>query len=265
MASDREITLGDIGSTIWRGKWYVVLAAVLGGLIGLLLTFTGGTKYTASSQVYLGQATTMMGNLAQTAGTNPLTAATILQGDAIVDAVAAETGLTRSQVRADSDVSVSRAPGTTNTNQPAIAQITARTDSAKRSIALANTYADIALGGANAGYAVVLKTLEGQVRTGRATVARLTAQLKGAGVNQALVASQLATQQTDLATAQLQLARVQQIEAPSVVSKATSASSSSSGRNRVRTIIIGAIIGLLLGIVVALIIGGSRRRGAATA
>ena len=62
-----------------------------------------------------------------------------------------------------------------------------------------------------------------------------------------------------------QLARVQQIEAPSVVSKATSASSSSSGRNRVRTIIIGAIIGLLLGIVVALIIGGSRRRGAATA
>ena len=265
MASDREITLGDIGGTIWRGKWYVVLAAVLGGVIGLLLTFTGATTYTASSQVYLGQATTMMGNLAQTAGTNPLTAATVLQGDVIVDEVAAKTGLTRGQVRSDSDISVSRAPGTTNTNQPAIAQITAHTDTADRSIALANTYADVALGGANAGYAVVVKTLEGQVRTGQAAVLRLTGQLKGAGANQGLVASELATQQTNLATAQLQLARVQQIEAPSVVSKATSASSSSSSRNRVRTIVIGAVIGLLLGLVVALIIGGSRRRGASTA
>ena len=118
MASDREITLGDVGRTIWRGKWYIVLAAVLGGLIGLLLTFTGGTKYTASSQVYLGQATTMMGNLAQTAGTNPLTAATILQGDAIVDEVAAKTGLTRGQVNSDTDISVSRAPGTTNRSTP---------------------------------------------------------------------------------------------------------------------------------------------------
>ena len=265
MESDREITLGDIGGTIWRGKWYVVLAAVLGGVIGLLLTFTGATTYTASSQVYLGQATTMMGNLAQTAGTNPLTAATVLQGDVIVDEVAAKTGLTRGQVRSDSDISVSRAPGTTNTNQPAIAQITAHTDTADRSIALANTYADVALGGANAGYAVVVKTLEGQVRTGQAAVLRLTGQLKGAGTNQGLVASELATQQTNLATAQLQLARVQQIEAPSVVSKATSASSSSSSRNRVRTIVIGAVIGLLLGLVVALIIGGSRRRGASTA
>ena len=265
MASDREITLGDIGGTIWRGKWYIVLAAVLGGLIGLLLTFTGGTKYTASSQVYLGQATTMMGNLAQTAGTNLLTAATILQGDAIVDEVSAKTGLTRGQVNSDTDISVSRAPGTTNTNQPAIAQITTHTDSADLSVKLANTYADVALSGANAGYGVVLKTLQDQVRTGRLAVAGLTAQLKGAGANQALVASELATQQTNLATAQLQLARVQQIEAPSVVSKATSASSSSSGRNRARTIIIGAVIGLLLGIVIALIIGGSRRRGAATA
>lgn len=265
MASDREITLGDVGRTIWRGKWYIVIAAVLGGLIGLLLTFTGGTNYTASSQVYLGQATTMMGNLAQTAGTNPLTAATILQGDAIVDAVAEKTGLSRSTVNADTDISVPRAPGTTSSNQPAIATITARTSNADQSVKLANTYAEVALEGANAGYAKVQQTLEDQVRTMRATVAVLRAELKGAGANQALVASQLASQQTDLATAELQLARVQQIESPSVVKLAKSASSSSSGRNIVRTVIIGVVIGLLLGIVVALIVGGSRRRGAGAA
>ena len=40
MASDREITLGDIGRTIWRGKWYVVLsveAAFAGGTLALWL------------------------------------------------------------------------------------------------------------------------------------------------------------------------------------------------------------------------------------
>ena len=84
MASDREVTLGDVGRRIWRGKWYVVVVTILGALIALALTFTGCTKYTATSQVYLGQATTMMGNLASTPGSNPLTAATIAAGLALV-------------------------------------------------------------------------------------------------------------------------------------------------------------------------------------
>ena len=261
MASDREITLGDVGRTIWRGKWYIVIAAVVGAAIGLLFTLTSTTQYTASAKVYLGQATTMMGNLAQTAGTNPLTAATVLQGDVVVDAVAEKTGLTRSQVNSGSDISVPRAPGTTSTNQPAIATITARTGSADTSIALANAYAEVALAGANSGYARVQQTLENQVRVATADVAALRAQANRGGGSQSAIISQLASLRTDLATAQLQLARVQQIEAPAVVSLAKSAASSSSS-NRMRTAIIGGLIGLLLGTVVALIVGGTRRRGA---
>ncbi len=265
MASDREITLGDVGRRIWRGKWYVVVVTILGALIALALTFTGGTKYTATSQVYLGQATTMMGNLAQTAGTNPLTAATILQGDQVVGAVAEKTGLTPGQVNSDVDVSVTRAPGTTNTNQPAIAGITARTDSADQSVKLANAYAEAALEGANGGYQKVVDTLQRQVREMRADVAVLARQVRAGGANQALAASELATQRTDLATAELTLARVQQIEAPAVVKLATSASASNSSANRVRTTVVGAVIGLALGLVLALILGGPRRRDAATA
>ncbi len=265
VASDREITLGEVGYRIWRGKWYVVVAAVAGAVIGLLLTFTSETKYTASAKVYLGQATTMVGNLAQTAGTNPLTAATILQGDAIVDAVAKTTGLTRSSVNAAVNISVPRAPGTTSGNQPAIASITAKTDSADQSVALANAYAAQALAGANSGYTKVTRTLEHQMKAMRADIAALTAQVSGAGASQGAVVSQLAAQRTNLATTELQLARVQQIEAPAVVSRAKSASSSSSGGNRARTTIIGAVIGLLFGIVVALVLSNTRRRGTATA
>ena len=64
MASDREITLGNVWSAIWRGKWIVVGVTVVAALVAFALTFTQDTTYTATSKVYLGQATTMMGNLA---------------------------------------------------------------------------------------------------------------------------------------------------------------------------------------------------------
>ena len=89
MASDREITLGDLWRAIWRGKWIVLATTVIAGLVAFGITYTADTTYSATSKVYLGQATTILGNLASTPGTNPLTAATMLQGDAVVDAVAA--------------------------------------------------------------------------------------------------------------------------------------------------------------------------------
>ena len=88
MASDREITLGDLWRAIWRGKWIVLATTVIAGLVAFGITYTADTTYSATSKVYLGQATTILGNLASTPGTNPLTAATMLQGDAVVDAVA---------------------------------------------------------------------------------------------------------------------------------------------------------------------------------
>ena len=103
MASDREITLGNVWSAIWRGKWIVVGVTVVAALVAFALTYTQDTTYTATSKVYLGQATTMMGNLASTPGTNPLTAATVLQGDRVVGAVAKATGLTPSTVRSRTD------------------------------------------------------------------------------------------------------------------------------------------------------------------
>ena len=258
MASEREITLGDVWRAIWRGKWIVVGTTVLAALIAFALTFTADTTYTASAKVYLGQATTMMGNLASTPGTNPLTAATMLQGDAVVAAVAKDTGLTPSTVRARTDVAVPRAPGTVTANQPAIATITATTAERDDSIRLANAYAKAALAGASGGYDTVSATLERQVRQLRAEEIRLAAAARRQPGNDLL--TQLNDVREVLTTSELQLARVQQIEAPAIVTVATGAASSGSTTNRARTTILGAVIGFLIGIVIALAISGGIRR-----
>lgn len=259
MASDREITIGDVWGAIWRGKWIVVATTVVAALVAFAITFTSSTTYTASSKVYLGQATTMMGNLASTPGTNPLTAATILQGDTVVDAVAEATGLTPSTVRSRTDVAVPRAPGTVTTNQPAIATISATMAEKDAAIRLANAYAEAALGNASSGYETVSTTLQQQVRRLRAEQVRLQAAIARQPSPENL--NQLTDLREVLSTSELQLARVQQIEAPSIVTLAKGAASSASTSNRVRTTVIGAVIGFLVGIVIALATSGGIRRG----
>ncbi len=263
MASDREITLGDVGRAIWRGKWIVVATTLIAAAVAYGITFTSDTTYTANARVYLGQATTMMGNLASTPGTNPLTAATVLQGDAVVGAVAEDTGLTPGQVRARTNVAVPRAPGTTSTNQPAIATITARTSTRDDSVRLANAYAEAALEGASAGYASVSTTLEQQVRRMRAEEVRLQALIRRQPTPDNL--SRLTDLREVLTTSELQLARVKQIEAPAIITLATGAASSDSTSERVRTAVVGGIIGLLVGLVIALATSGGIRREAGPA
>ncbi len=263
MASDREITLGDLWRAIWRGKWIVVATTVVAALVAFALTFTSDTTYTASAKVYLGQATTMMGNLASTPGTNPLTAATVLQGDAVVAAVAEATGLSPGAVRARTDVAVPRAPGTVTANQPAIATITARTSTRDESVRLANAYAEAALKGASGGYDAVSTTLEQQVRRMQAEEVRLQALVRRAPTPDNL--SRLTDLREVLTASELQLARVKQIEAPAIITLATGAASSDRTSNRVRTASTGAIIGFLVGIVIALATSGGIRREAGPA
>ncbi len=259
MPSDREITVGDLWRAIWRGKWIVVATTIVAALVALGITFTADTTYTAATKVYLGQATTMMGNLASTPGTNPLTAATMLQGDTVVDAVAKATGLTPGTVRAKTDVAVPRAPGTVTTNQPAIATISAAMANPDDAVRLANAYADAALISASTGYEAVTGTLRQQVTRLRAEQVRLQAALARQPTPENL--NQLTDLREVLATAELQRARVQQIEAPGIVTVAKAASSSASTSNRIRTTVIGGVIGFLVGIVIALATRGGIRRG----
>ena len=46
---------------LWGGRWLILAATVIAALVGLILTFVTETTYVATSEVYLGQATTISG------------------------------------------------------------------------------------------------------------------------------------------------------------------------------------------------------------
>ena len=78
----------------------------------------------ATSEVYLGQATTISGTPVSTPTTNPATAPTALTGDNLVTQVARELDVSPSRVRDGVEVTAPRAPGGAVGNQPTIATVT---------------------------------------------------------------------------------------------------------------------------------------------
>ena len=68
---DREITLRDYGRVLWSGRWLILATTVVAAIVGLLLSFASTTTYTASAELFVGQATTISGTPVSTPGTNP--------------------------------------------------------------------------------------------------------------------------------------------------------------------------------------------------
>ena len=274
---DREITLGDIGRSLWRGKWIILATTALAGVIGLLLTFVTTTTYTATSRVFLGQATSVSGQPVSTPGTNPLTAPTVLKSDRVLLRVSNLTGVPVNRIKDGISITIPRAPGTQAAGQPSVATLT-MTDS-DRAVArkVANGYADVVLVEANRGYQDVQKVYrtrlarlqldqriyQQQVRTYSAGLLRSAGTSEGLAFQSLLFGAQqqLADVRGEIDAQQLTIAKSEQIEAPQVVSLAETTSSSTSAPNRARTVLVAALIGLLIGIIVALVWrGGAPRR-----
>lgn len=270
---DREITLRDYGRVLWSGRWLIVASTLIAALVGLLLTFLTTTTYTATAELYLGQATSVSGTPVSTPTTNPATAPSALTGDRLVLQVAKELGVPPKRVRKDVTLTAPRAPGGSVGNQPTIATITFQDQNRDLARRGANAYAAAVLEQAKSSSAELVSTYEQAVTDAQANVARLQAELagyrrellqtpggdRGLALQSALFSaqSQLAVSQTDLSDQRLNLVKERQIGQPAIISLAESPASSSSLPNRARTVILAAVIGLIVGVIVTFVWRGS--------
>jgi capsular polysaccharide biosynthesis protein len=269
---DREITLRDYGRVLWSGRWLILMAAVAAGIIGLILSFASSVTYTAKAKVFLGQATTASGVIAQTPLTSVLTAGDVLKGDALVDDVARQVGVSSGRIKRDADLNVPRPPGGVGANQPSVLDITFRDRSRRVALDGARAYAQAVFNRLNDQYKGVQNVLLSRLRRAQAQVKTFTQQIQGFNrelqgasgtekINvQILIGSAqglLTTAQASVDTNALLLAKGEEIEAPSIISVSTSASSSGSAPNRARTVLFAAIIGLLVGVIVTFVWRGS--------
>lgn len=262
---EREITLRDYGRVLWAGRWIILICALAGALIALLFSFTRETRYTASSIVYLGLATTAnTGVPVSTPLTTPQTAQRVLRGDEFIKRAADTVGVDQDRVRDGVDFTVERIPGAVGGNQPTVATIHYSDSNRAKAIAVANAYADGVYTYVQGFYADVLDSYQRLYDDGTARVDAIQKtldRLRASGSTPPAVLEslnqELSTVQLNVDESALGLAKTKQIERPYIVSKATSASSSARPGQRTRTVVFGLILGLIVGVIATFVWRGS--------
>jgi LPS O-antigen subunit length determinant protein (WzzB/FepE family) len=270
---DREITLRDYGRVLWSGRWLIVSTTVAAAIVGLLFTYARSPEYTSKAKVFLGQATTVSGVIAQTPTTSVLTAGETLEGDDIISKVAKDLEISESRVRRDATVDIPRPTGNLGANQPAVASIEFTDRNRRIAQEGVNAYAQAVLDRLNVNFLAVQDVLQRQIDRALAQVKRLNTQIQlyARQAERARDLQQLALYQSLLFAAQgqlnvaqqsadqnaLQLTRGKQIEAPSIVSKSTTPTSTGAAPERLRTTLFAAIIGFLIGVIATFVWKGS--------
>ncbi len=269
---EREITLRDYGRVLWRGRWIIIATTVVAALVGLVLSFVGGTEYTATARAYLGQATSITGIPIATPQTNNVTASDVLERDEISSEVAEAVGVKESRVRSGVEVSVPEARGAA-AMAPTVATVTF-TDS-DRDVAQqgAEVYATALVADASTNYDQVVGVYQQRLERGQAELDRLDRQIAtferqlaaNAGTEQEALYQSLLFSALDrradlvdeVGEQELNIAKAEQIEQPVLITETASVSSNAATGSRVRTVGLAAAIGLLIGIVIAFVWRGS--------
>ncbi|HEY7196336.1 MAG TPA: Wzz/FepE/Etk N-terminal domain-containing protein [Gaiellaceae bacterium] len=100
LEGEREVDLGRLGRTLVGRWWIVLLAIVVGALVGWLLSVGGGDVYTARATVYLGNPLSPSGNGSiQGLATNPATVNQIIHADSTVNQIAGQIGVPAGKLR----------------------------------------------------------------------------------------------------------------------------------------------------------------------
>lgn len=274
-----EVTLRDYLRVAWSGRWLILIATVVGIVVGILLSVARSPEYTATARVYLGQATTIAGVPVQTPFTNPTIAPLALDSDAIVRRVADTAGVTPGRVRGAVTLTAPRVTGTAG-NLPTILTITSTDKNRTLAVEIANAYADNVLDDVSTAYRQTRKVYEGQVARTReevdglvAEAARLRTRLASAPAGQAeliQLALTSAVQQLDdarqeAADQEVLLRKADQVEAPQALTRAERASSSGTGPRRLQSIVLAGLIAFALGILATFVWRGSPAARAADA
>jgi uncharacterized protein involved in exopolysaccharide biosynthesis len=263
---EKEITLGDYGRVLWSGRWLLLVAAVGAALVGLVTSLASRAQFTSSSVIYMGLVTSpKSGNVVPSPITTPATALKALASDTFIQTAADAAGVTFARVKDGVSFAVERVAGAVGGNLPTVVTVHYTDRDRATAIRVTNAYADGVFKYAQSGYEGVTRAEQNIVDHGTARIAQIEKTLDALraqstpATSLSLVSLQqeMSTLQQSTDDAALILATNKLIQQPSIVSKATSASSSARPGQRLRTIIFGAVLGLLLGAIVTFIWRGS--------
>lgn len=276
--AEQEIELGRFWKAIVLRWWLILIGLVAGAIIGLLVSLGGGTQYTATSEVYLGQPLSPGGLQPLTSYSTSLAlAAFYVTSEAAIRNAAARADLTPDELRGHvSSKPILGLTGTKLGTAAPLIEITVTGSSRSKIPRAANALANGVVGKLS-GYSISkLDTLNAKLTRDKNQLKLVTSRLDTALAQQRaltgghalssteqLIASlnlnslvnslvlqqyNLQGDQTDI---QQQIAAVQELELPRVI--AFAAATRSGGPSRRSAIVVGAVIGFLLGLLAAVL------------
>jgi uncharacterized protein involved in exopolysaccharide biosynthesis len=277
---EREVDLARWRRSLVALWWLPVAGLIAGAILGVLFSFRGGTSYTASALISLGQPTSPGGALVNGFGTNPRAVSQITGSVAAQEQAANKADMRPGALRGHVSVAqVGSATGSGSTRSTPLISLTVTGAHPVNTAAAANVLAGIVVRDTTAAYVGV------KIRTFRTTLAQVTKQIASVNarlaiitasekaakhldpLSQLVVVSQEDNAETRLGnliaqqeTLQQQLAFATQVESAKVVEPARAVKSSA--RSRSSSLVIGALIGLLLGAIAAIVADGRRLRAA---
>ncbi len=276
--AEREVDLARWRRAIVALWWIPVAGLVLGAVLGVLYSFSGGSSYKASALISLGAPVSPGGVLISSFGTNPRAVAQIVSS-ASAQAVAEQAASLRSGAL-KGKVSVSQVGGATGagaTRATPLISLTVQGATEVKTAVAANSLAArvVALttapyvGTKIATYQQVLETTNSQLASISLRLAALNKAVRVAhldALNQLVLISQVDNaeqRQGNLfdqkATTQQQLAFAKNVESAKVITAARSEKASAHSRRS--SLMIGALIGLILGAIAAIVFDTRLRTG----
>jgi uncharacterized protein involved in exopolysaccharide biosynthesis len=278
LEAEQEVDFGRYAQTIAARWWLLVVGAIVGALIGFLISLSGGNIYKATAQVYLGQP--LAPDSAAAVTTSPTTLGLVqafLVSEDAIERASSTVGLRPSKLR--DNVTIRAIPGTSTTRQafPApLLSIQVTGSSRTKTAAAANHLAQQAVDKVAPYTTTKIATLERQLAYIGTQLALVNARLNAARASQKEIVNDGSLSSTEKLVAltnlntEITLAEQRQvtlelnrfnttnavslakdIEASRITAPAVAVRTEPTSRRT--SVLVGAFIGFLLGIVAALL------------
>ena len=276
--AEREVDLARWRRSIVALWWLPVAGLILGAILGVLFSLRGGTSYSATALISLGQPVSPGGTVINGFGQNPRAISEITSSADAQAQAARRADLGPHALRGH--VSIAQVGTTTGSGSARATPLISLTVTGKHEIntaAAANALADIVVGKTTAHYVgIKIRTFEAtltQVNVQITSVNKLLAATLAAEkaaksldpLQQLVVVNEEDNAETRLGnliaqqeTLQQQLAFAKTVESAEVVDRAVA--TKTSARSKTSSLLIGALIGLILGAIAAIVADGRRTR-----
>jgi len=273
--AEREVDLVRWRGALVRLWWLPVVGLIIGAIVGILYSFSGGTNFKATALISLGQPVSPGGVAAQSYGQNPRAVSQIVSAASVQRQVEDRADMHPGALRGQ--VSVAQVGSATGAGAARATPLISLTVAGKRSetvAAAANALAGVVVsettakyvGTKIATYTQVLKTTNSQLASINLRLAELNHVLKVSHLdplNELVLVSQIDNSEQrqgnlfdQQATTQQQLAFARTVESATIVTRAAAVKASAHSRGS--SALIGALIGLILGAIAAIVVDGRR-------